>query len=92
MRYFLICYDIEDDRRRNRVARMLLGWGRRVQYSVFEVACVREADLERLKRELENIRENGDSIRIYRFSEKTRRKSGELNGEPMRECPAVVVL
>ncbi|NBD95298.1 MAG: CRISPR-associated endonuclease Cas2 [Gammaproteobacteria bacterium] len=92
MRYVLICYDIEDDRRRNRVARLLLGWGRRVQYSVFEVACVRESDLQRLKRKLERIHESGDSIRIYRFSEQTRHQSGELDGEPMRECPAVVVI
>ena len=92
MRYFLVCYDIEDDRRRNRIARCLLGWGRRVQYSVFEVACVTESDLKKMCEQLEKLRESGDSIRVYRFSEDTRRKSGELNGTPMRHCPAVVIL
>jgi len=92
MRYFLVCYDIEDDKRRNKVARCLLGWGRRVQYSVFEVACMHEKDLKEMCEQLEKLRESGDSIRIYRFSEDTRRKSGELNGKPMRHCPAVVIL
>lgn len=32
----MICYDITDGRRRNKVARLLEGWGERVQESVFE--------------------------------------------------------
>lgn len=32
----MICYDIADDRRRNKVARLLEGWGERVQESMFE--------------------------------------------------------
>lgn len=32
----MICYDIADNRRRNKVARLLEGWGVRVQESVFE--------------------------------------------------------
>ena len=35
MRY-AIAYDVADDRRRQRVAKFLEGWGRRVQRSVFE--------------------------------------------------------
>lgn len=35
MRY-LVCYDIPDDRRRNRLAETLLNYGQRVQESVFE--------------------------------------------------------
>lgn len=34
-RFFLVSYDIPDDRRRNRVFKLLRGWGERVQYSVF---------------------------------------------------------
>jgi len=59
---------------------------------IFENGCVNDSDPRQLERELESIREPGDSIRIYRFSEQTRRQSGELGGESMRECPAVVVL
>ncbi len=34
--HYAIAYDITDDARRNRVARFLEGWGRRVQKSLFE--------------------------------------------------------
>lgn len=33
---WIICYDIADDRRRNRIAKKLEGYGERVQDSVFE--------------------------------------------------------
>lgn len=34
-RFFLVSYDIPDDKRRNRVFKLLTGWGDHVQYSVF---------------------------------------------------------
>jgi CRISPR-associated protein Cas2 len=34
-RVFLVSYDIPDDKRRNRVFKLLTGWGDHVQYSVF---------------------------------------------------------
>jgi CRISPR-associated protein Cas2 len=34
-RFTLISYDIADDKRRDRIARVLLGYGDRIQYSVF---------------------------------------------------------
>ena len=34
-RSYLVAYDINDDRRRNRVAKILQGYGERLQYSVF---------------------------------------------------------
>jgi CRISPR-associated protein Cas2 len=34
-RFTLVSYDISDDRRRDRVSKVLLGFGDRVQYSVF---------------------------------------------------------
>jgi CRISPR-associated protein Cas2 len=33
----VVCYDVVDDRRRNRIFKLLKDYGRRVQYSVFEV-------------------------------------------------------
>jgi CRISPR-associated protein Cas2 len=40
--FYLICYDIADDRRRDRVSRFLEGYGLRIQKSVFE--CVLTPD------------------------------------------------
>ena len=34
--FYLISYDIPDDRRRSQLAKALKGFGTRVQYSVFE--------------------------------------------------------
>ncbi len=63
--FWVICYDISDDKRRRKVQKTLEGFGRRVQYSVFE--C--EIDLKRLER-LERklnlvINDDEDNIRIY---------------------------
>ncbi len=33
---YVVCYDITSDRLRSRIAKILEGYGRRVQYSVFE--------------------------------------------------------
>ena len=64
MRY-VIAYDISDDDRRTRLAHLLEGHGRRVQYSVFECQ-LGERELLRLRRDmLRVIDPSTDSIRIY---------------------------
>jgi CRISPR-associated protein Cas2 len=45
-RFYLISYDIPDDRRRARVFKLMRGWGERVQYSVF---CCQLNPRERLE-------------------------------------------
>jgi CRISPR-associated protein Cas2 len=62
--FYLVSYDIEDDKRRNRVAKTLLDFGSRVQYSVFE--CIMDDTLlEKLYARLSKIASDDDSIRIY---------------------------
>jgi len=63
--FYLICYDIFDTRRRNRIARLLEGYGTRVQDSVFE--CHLDGDrLARLKRRLAHrIDPERDKLRYY---------------------------
>ena len=34
-KFYMVAYDISDNRRRGKVAKFLEGWGDRVQYSVF---------------------------------------------------------
>ena len=62
---YLISYDISDDRRRNRLARLLEQNGMRVQWSVFE--CLMEGNrIEYLKTAIKEIIEPAeDSVRIY---------------------------
>ncbi len=64
-KFYLICYDIVENRRRNRVMKTMVGYGFRVQKSVFECYLTPE-QLERLKKRVaKQIDEKTDSVRIY---------------------------
>jgi len=63
--FWVVCYDIANNRRRYQVMRTLEGYGRRVQYSVFECELT-NARLDRLERALVRvINDKEDSIRFY---------------------------
>ncbi|WP_223813750.1 CRISPR-associated endonuclease Cas2 [Geobacillus zalihae] len=53
-KYYLICYDIENTKKRNKLAKWLLNYGIRVQKSVFE-AYLSERDLEEMMQELNRL-------------------------------------
>lgn len=53
-RRFLLAYDIVDDGRRNRLAKLLERYGDRIQYSVF-VAQIRPAKVVRLLSEIYDV-------------------------------------
>ncbi len=67
--FWVICYDIVDNKRRRRVMRTLEGYGRRVQFSVFE--CELNADrVDQLEQRLRRlIHEKEDNIRFYPLAE-----------------------
>lgn len=83
----VVTYDVKEDRRRNRLAKILKNFGIRVQYSVFE-CDLNEARMERLfKSAKKAINAKEDSLRIYplcaRCVDKTRGAGiglGELPG------------
>ena len=63
--YWIVSYDIPDDKRRTKVAKILQGYGQRAQYSVFECEIDAEqcAQLEgRLTRVIEK---QEDDVRFY---------------------------
>jgi len=65
--FYIISYDIVDDKARNRVAKILKDYGNRVQFSVFE-ALVSPEQLQRLKERVSReIDQQLDSVRIYRL-------------------------
>lgn len=57
--FILVCYDIADDRRRNRLGRLLEGCGQRVQRSVFECR-LRAPELRSLRARALEIADCGD--------------------------------
>ena len=65
MRTYLLSYDIRDHYRRKKMANLLLDYGHRVQYSVFE-AILSPEDFTKLSQEAIPILDNKtDSLRIY---------------------------
>lgn len=63
--HVVVAYDVEDDKRRERVAEVLLNYGTRVQKSVFECVLRREEWIV-LRRRLEGlIRPGEDSLCFY---------------------------
>lgn len=69
---YLIAYDISNDRTRNKISKILEGYGDRVQNSVFELPGMSENTFEKCLKKLEKISsalfEDEDSIRIYNIS------------------------
>lgn len=65
---YVISYDIPIDRRRAKVAKLLEGFGQRVQYSVFECDLT-EPQYLALQRKLHRLLKpaEGDSLRTYRL-------------------------
>lgn len=64
VRRYLIAYDIADDKRRDRLARVLKSFGDRVQYSVF-IVDITPARLVRLVARLEtSIVQTEDSVLV----------------------------
>ena len=67
--FVLISYDIQDDKKRMKVSKLLENYGTRVQYSVFECLITRE-QLKTIKEKTKKIIDlNTDSIRFYSICE-----------------------
>lgn len=65
--FYVISYDIKDDLRRNRLAKLLDDYGDRVQYSVFEAILEEDKWAEMVRRIKAAIDTSEDSVRIYRL-------------------------
>ncbi len=71
--WYVICYDVRDDRRRLRVARAIDDYGDRVQYSVFQ-AFLKPEHIERLTAVLKNLIDpDTDTVYIYRQCRRCRK-------------------
>ena len=66
MRYerYVVAYDITLTKRRNRVARLLKGWGERVNYSVFECE-IKKGRLTDLRAAIDQLIDKDEDLVIY---------------------------
>ena len=65
--FLVVSYDIVSNRRRYKIMKALEGFGRRVQYSVFE-CLLTPAQIVDLQRKLKKLAGKDDSVRIYFIS------------------------
>jgi CRISPR-associated protein Cas2 len=85
MKFYLVCYDVVNDTRRNRIAKLLKGYGLRVQKSVFE-CLLSDEQLQLVKTRLDRyLKLEEDQVRFYPMSGHTRRKVMILGMQPDRE-------
>lgn len=89
---YLACFDISDDKARERVGRELLAHGERVQKSVFEIVVRRPEDLRGLCDKLAPLLEASDDLRFYRLCADCRKQSTGIRGERLADFPAAVVV
>jgi CRISPR-associated protein Cas2 len=64
--FCIVSYDITDDRRRVKLSNILLDFGDRVQYSVFECILKDKKMLDNMLEKIYSvIQEEEDSVRVY---------------------------
>ncbi|XHX79484.1 MAG: CRISPR-associated endonuclease Cas2 [Stenomitos frigidus ULC029] len=92
--FYLICYDITNDRRRDRVSRLLEGYGLRVQKSVFE--CVLTPDqyalLQKRFQTKRYLNPTEDQLRFYPMSPRHRKLVLLLGVQPQRQVDDTVFI
>lgn len=62
---YVIAYDIPDDRRRTRIHKILLGFGRWTQYSLFECFLTSKQLILLRSKLAEHLAAREDSVRFY---------------------------
>jgi len=62
---YVIAYDIPDDRRRTKVHKILLGFGKWTQYSLFECFLTRKKQVLLRSKLAEHLEARQDSVRFY---------------------------
>lgn len=80
--FVVVCYDIPDDKRRNRVSQTLKGFGTRIQKSVFE-CDITQAQLDKLRQKLTKAIKEGDSLRYYTLCSNCIQKIEVIHGLPV---------
>jgi len=90
--HYLVCFDISDDRIRQRVCKLLLRHGSRVQESVFELAFSSEHLLQKLRKQLRGVLDEECELRFYRLCLDCRKGSSRIDGMPVAALPSAVII
>jgi CRISPR-associated protein Cas2 len=83
--FYLLTYDISDDKRRLKIAKIMESVGDRVQHSVFEAYLTQQELDKLLKRVRKVLSAKDDSLRVYQLCAACREKmriEGQGKGTP----------
>ena len=89
--FYVVAYDISSDRRRYRVHRILSGFGRWTQYSLFECFLTRKEMVELRARLNKKLEPEEDSVRFYALCQACLKRVETIGSEKPREEVAYVV-
>lgn len=92
MTFYVVAYDIPDNKRRKQVADLLEGYGKRVQYSVFECVLT-PPKYQQLRSKLKKkVNLKDDSVRFYPLSSQNLSCVETWGGQPITTLPGSVVV
>ena len=89
---YIVCYDVENDRRRARVAQILESYGERIQYSVFEVSSIGKGDLQRLTHDLRECCDAEDKIFFFLLTAASKKGSFSVTTQPISSCKTTMIV
>jgi CRISPR-associated protein Cas2 len=92
MLLYLVTYDISCDKRRKKVSDLLEGYGRRVQYSVFECVLAKQKYDELRQRLKQKVNLTEDSVRFYPLSGHTVSQVEVWGEPPITPVPGSVIV
>jgi CRISPR-associated protein Cas2 len=92
MLLYVVTYDIPCDKRRKKVSDLLEGYGRRVQYSVFECVLTAAQYNELQKRLRPRVKPEEDSVRFYPLSGHTLAQVEVWGGVPVVQPPGSTII
>ncbi|MFQ5859058.1 MAG: CRISPR-associated endonuclease Cas2 [Anaerolineae bacterium] len=82
---YVVAYDISDDRRRARIHKILSGFGKWTQYSLFECHLSRKQLLQLQARLDRHLKPEEDSVRFYYICDNCVAKADTVGGAPPQE-------
>ena len=88
---YVVAYDIPDDRRRTRIHKTLLGFGKWTQYSLFECFLTKKQLILLRSKLSEHLVPREDSVRFYPLCATCVEKVETIGGPPPEEDLLYVV-
>lgn len=92
MLFYVVVYDIPNDKRRKKISDLLEGYGKRVQYSVFECILSPNKYDELRQRLKKKVKISEDSVRFYPISKHTLNQVETWGGPSVTKVPSSVVI